>query len=165
MFLTFICLGVFDQKCNQIFHICCYCLVNQSRPTLCRPMDCSMPGFPVFHCIMELKLMSVELMMPSNHFIICHLLLLLSLISQHQGLFQRVDVFIRWPKYWSFSFSISPSNEYSGLISCGIDGLISLLFKEVSRVFSSTALRKHPFFTQPSLWSNSHIRTWLLEKP
>ena len=159
MFLTFICLGVFDQNCNQIFHICCYCLVNQSRPTLCRPMDCSMPGFPVFHCIMELKLMSVELMMPSNHFIICHLLLLLSLISQHQGLFQRVDVFIRWPKYWSFSFSISPSNEYSGLISCGIDGLISLLFKEVSRVFSSTALRKHPFFTQPSLWSNSHIRT------
>ena len=69
-----------------------------------------------------------------------------------------------WPKYWSFSFSISPSNEYSWLTSLGLTGLISLQSKGVSRVFSNTTVQKHPFFvTQPSLWSNSHIHTWLLE--
>ena len=71
---------------------------------------------------------------------------------------------IRWPKYWSFS--ISPSSVYSGLISLRIDRFISLLSKGPSRVFSSTTVRKHQFFSaQPSLWSNSHISTWLLEKP
>ena len=71
---------------------------------------------------------------------------------------------IRWPKYWSFNFSISPSNEYSGLISFRIDCLI-LLSKGLSRVFSNTTVQKHQFFgAQPSLWSNSHIHLWLLEK-
>ena len=70
---------------------------------------------------------------------------------------------IRWPKYWSFRFTISPSNEYSGLISFS---LISLLSKGLSRVFSNTTVQKHQFFgTQLSLWSNSYIHTWLLEKP
>ena len=65
---------------------------------------------------------------------------------------------IRWPKYWSFSFSISPSNEYSGLISLVSTGLISLLSKGLSRVFSSTTARKHQFFSALlSLWSNSPI--------
>ena len=68
---------------------------------------------------------------------------------------------IMWPKCWSFSFSISPSNEYLGLT-----GLISLQSKGLSRVFSITTVQKHHFFgAQPSLWSNSHIHTWLLEKP
>ena len=67
---------------------------------------------------------------------------------------------IRWPKYWSFSFSISPSNEYSGWFPLGLTGLISLQSKGLSRVFSSTTIWKHQFFSaQPSLWSNSHICT------
>ena len=79
-------------------------------------------------------------------------------LSQHQGLFQWVSSFIRWPKYWSFSFSISPSNEYSGLISC--------LSKGFSRVFSNTIVQKHQLFdAQPSLWFKCPIHTWLLEKP
>ena len=74
---------------------------------------------------------------------------------------------IRWPKYyWRFSFSISPCNEYSGLISLGLTVLISLQSKGFSRVFSNTTIRKHQFFSaQPSLWSNSYIHTQLLEKP
>ena len=73
---------------------------------------------------------------------------------------------IRWPKYWSFSFSFSPSNGYLGLISFRIDSLISLLFKGLLRVFSNTTVQKHQFFgTQLSSQSNSHIRTWPLEKP
>ena len=78
----------------------------------------------------------------------------------------RPALHIRWPKDWSFSFSISPSSEYSGLISFRIVGLIFLLSKGLSRVFPNTTVRKHQFFgTQPSLWSNSHICTWLMEKP
>ena len=74
--------------------------------------------------------------------------------------------FFRWPKYWSFSFSISPSNEYSVLISFWNQfGLISFLSKGLSRIFSNTTVQKHQLFgTQLSLWSNSHIHTWLLEK-
>ena len=68
--------------------------------------------------------------------------------------------------FWSFSFSISPSNEYSGLISFRIDGFISLQPKGLSRVFSNTTVQNYQFFsTQLFLWSNSHIHTWLLEKP
>ena len=71
---------------------------------------------------------------------------------------------IKWPKYWSFSFSMSPSSEYSGWFPLRLTGLISLLSKGLSRVFSSTTVQKHQFFgAQPSLWSNSHLRT-LLEK-
>ena len=70
-----------------------------------------------------------------------------------------------WPKYWSFSFSISLSIEHSGLISLGLTDLISLLSKGLSRAFCSTTIQKHQFFsTQPSLWSNSHIHIRLLEK-
>ena len=72
---------------------------------------------------------------------------------------------IRWPKYWSFSFSSSPSNEYSGLISFRIDWLISLQSKGLTQVFSNTTVQKHQFFSaQPSLWSHFHIHTWILEK-
>ena len=72
---------------------------------------------------------------------------------------------IRWPNYWSFSFSISPYNEYSGLISFKIDWFELLESKRLSRVFSSNTVWKHKFFTAwPSLWSNSHIHTWLWEK-
>ena len=86
-------------------------------------------------------------------------------LSQHQGLFQWVTLRIWWPKYWSFSFIISSSNEYSGLISFKFTGWISLQSKGLSRIFSNTTDQKHQFFgTLLSLWSNSHIHTWLLEK-
>ena len=106
-----------------------------------------------------LKLMSVELMMPSNYLILCHLLLLLPSIFPSIRVFSNEPVLcIRWPKYWSFS--ISPSNEYSGLISLGLTGLISLQSKGLSKVFSNTTVQKHRFFGTPlSLWSNSHIHT------
>ena len=107
----------------------------------------------------SLKLMSIDLMMPFNCFILCYPLLLLS------SVFPRIRVFssestlgIRWPKYRSFS--ISPSNEYSEYFPLGLTGLISFLSKGLSRVFSSTTVQKHQFFsTQPSLWSKSHIHT------
>ena len=106
-----------------------------------------------------LKLMSIESVMPSNHLILCRPLLPAIQpshplpspspafkLSQYQGLFQWVSFCIRWPKYWSFSFSISPSNEYSELISLGWTGWISWLSKGHSRVFSNTTVQKHPFF-------------------
>ena len=112
-----------------------------------------------------LKLMSIELVMPSNHLILCHPLLLLpSIFPSIRDFSNESALLIRWLKYWSFS--VSPSNEYSGLISFRVDGLISLLSRGLSRVLSSPTVRKHPFFgTQPSLWTNCHIHTWLLEKP
>ena len=108
-----------------------------------------------------LKLMSIELVMPSNHLNLCHPLLLQPSIIPSIRVFSNESVFcIRWPKYCSFSFSISPSNEYSGLISFMMDGWISLLSKGLSRVFSNTTVQKHQFFgVQLSLWSNSHIHT------
>ena len=97
-----------------------FSLVSQSCPTLCSPVDCSTPGFPVHHSL--LKLMSIESVMPSNHLILCLPLLLPPSIFPSIKVFSNESVFrIRWPKYWSFSFSISPSNEYSGLISFRID--------------------------------------------
>ena len=85
----------------------------------CITMDYSMPGSPVHH---QLKFMSIELVMPSNHLILCRLLLLLPSNFPSIRVFSNESVLhIRWPKYWSFSFSISPSNEYSGLISFRID--------------------------------------------
>ena len=113
----------------------------------------------------SLKLIeSIELVMPSNHLILCHLLLLLPSILLSIRVFSNESVFhIRWPKYWSFSFSIIRSNKYSGLISFRIDW-ISLQSKGLSRVFSNTTFQKHQFFsTQPSLYSNSHIHTSLMK--
>ena len=107
------------------------------------------------------KLMSNESVMPSNHLILCRLLLLLPSIFPSIRVFFRESVLcIRWPKYSSFSFSISPSNEYSGLISFRWTGWISLQSKGLSRVFSNTTVQKHQFFcAQLSLQSNSHIHT------
>ena len=110
------------------------------------------------------KLMSVESVMPSNHLILCRPLLLSPLIFPSIRVSSSESVLcIRWPKCWSFV--ISPSIEYSGLIPLGLTGWISLLSKGLSRAFSSTMVQKHQFFgTQPSLWSSSYICTWLLEK-
>ena len=112
-----------------------------------------------------LKLMSTELVMPSNHLIHCHPLLLLpSIFPSIRNFSNESTLRMRWPKYWSFSFNSSPSNEHPGLISW--TGWISLKSKRLSRVFSNTTVQKHQFFgTQPSSQSNSHIHTWPLEKP
>ena len=92
-------------------------------PTLCDPMDCCTPGFPVYPKSRSLlKLMSIESVMPSNHLNFCCPLLLLPSIFPSIRVFSNESVLcIRWTKYWSFSFSISPSSEYPGLISFRID--------------------------------------------
>jgi len=93
-----------------------------------------------------LKLMSIKSVMPSNHLILCHPLILPPSIFPSVKVFCNESVLhIRWPKYWRFSFSISPSNEYSGLISFTMDW-ISLQSKGLSRVFSHTTVQKHQFF-------------------
>ena len=102
---------------------CCCCSVAKSCPTLCDPVDCCTPGFPVVHCLSEFAQTHVHWVgddILSSHFLLPASPPTLTL-SQHQGLFQWSALCIRWPKYWSFSFSISPSNEYSGLISFRID--------------------------------------------
>ena len=92
-----------------------------------------------------LKLMPIESVMPSNHLILYRSLLLLPSIFPSFRVFSIESVLhIRWPKYWSFSFSISPSDEYSGLISFRINW-ISLQSKGLSRVFSNTTVQKHQF--------------------
>ena len=97
---------------------CCCCSAAQSCLTLCDPMNCSTPDLPVLHQLQSLpKPMSIELMMPSNCLILCRPLLLLPSIFPSIGVFSNEsDLCIRWPKYWSFSFNISPSNEHPGLI-------------------------------------------------
>ena len=115
----------------------------------------------VTHSQSLLKLMFTESVMPSNHFILCRSLLLPPSISPSIRVFSNESVLhIRGPKYQSFSFSISSSNEYSGLISFRMDWLDLLESKGLSRVFSNTTIQNHQFFnTQPSSWSNSHIHT------
>ena len=99
-------------------------------------------------------------MMPSNYLILCRYLLLLpSIFPSVRVFYSESALRIKRPKYWSFS--ISPSNEYSVLISFRIDW-----FDLLARIYSSTTVWKYQFFgTQPSLWSSSHMHTWLLKKP
>ena len=101
------------------------CSVSRSRPSPCDPVDCSTPGFPVFQCLLSLfKPMSTESAMPSNHLILCRPLLLLPSIFPSIRVFSNESPLpIRWPKHWSFSFSISPSNQHPGLISFRVDWL------------------------------------------
>ena len=102
----------------------CFCSVTNWCSTLCDAIDHNMPGSPVLHFISQslLKLKAIDSVMPSNHLIICFPLLLLpSMFPSIRVFSNESSLCNRWPKYWSFSFSISPSNEYSGLISFGID--------------------------------------------
>ena len=108
-----------------------------------------------------LKLMSVESVIPSNHLILCHPLLLLPSLFPSIGVFSNeLALHIRWPKYWSFSFSISPSNEYSGLISFWIDWF-DLLTVQGTLKSSPTPQFKSINF----LLFSSHVCTWLMETP
>ena len=110
-----------------------------------------------------LKLISIELVLPSNHLVLCCPFLFLPLIFPSIRVFSNESVFcIRWPKCWSLSFSISPSNEYSELISFRIDWLHLLAVQGTLQHYNLKALF---FSTQPALWSTCHIHTWLLGKP
>ena len=106
---------------TTFINISCSCSISQSCLTLCDPVDCSKPGFPVLHHLPRAcSSSSIELVMPSNHLILCCLHLLLPSIFPSIRAFSNVSALhIRWQKYWSFSFS--PSNEYSELISFTID--------------------------------------------
>ena len=96
----------------------------QSCPTLVDPLDCSTPGLlPITNSQSLLKLKSIESVMPSNHLILCCPILLTFIFPSIRIFSNESVLHIRWPKYWSFSFSISPSNEYSGLISFRMDWL------------------------------------------
>ena len=96
-----------------------------------------------------LKFMSIESLMSYNHLILCHPLLLPSIFTSISVFSKESVLPIRWPKYWSFSFSISPSNEYSEWFPLGLTGCISLQSKGLWRVFYNTTVQKHQFF---SLW-------------
>ena len=114
-----------------------------------------------------LKLMSIEFVMPSNHLnLCCPLLLLPSIFPNTRVFFNESVPHIRWPKYYSFSLIISPSNEYSGLISFRIDWFDLLAVEgTLKSLLQHHSLKASIFSAQPSLWSNSHIHTWLLKKP
>ena len=129
--------------------------VTQLCATLCDPMHCSMPGFPVHHQFPEINQthVSIESVIPSNHLILCQPLLFLPSIFPSIRVFSSESVLrIRSPKWWSFSFSVSPSNEYSGLISFRIDWLdllaIQGTLKSLLQHHSSKAsiLQHLPFF-------------------
>ena len=102
---------------------CTCCSITQSHPILCDPMDCNTPGFPVLHHPLEFaQTQVIESGMPGNHLILCHpLLLLSSIFLSKRVISNELALHIRW--FWSFSFSISPSSEYSGLISFRMDWL------------------------------------------
>ena len=144
------------------FHTLCCCSVIKSCPTLCNPMNCSMPGFLVLHHLPELSQIHVHwvghAIQPS------HPLLPPSppiSIFPNIRVFSNESVFlIRWPNYWRFSFSISPSKEYSELISFRMDWLDLLAAQGLSRAFSSTTAHRHRFFgVQPSLWPTAQCQS------
>ena len=159
------------EPCNKpVDNSVCSVQSTQLCLTLCDPLDNSTPGFSVHHQLLELAQTHVHRV--SDAIQISYPVLSPSPLAFNLSFPKGIGVFssesvlrIRWPKYWHFTFSIWSSNEYSGLISLGLTGLISLQFKGLSRVFSNTTVQKHQFFgVQLYLWSNSHIHTWLLEK-
>jgi len=123
-----------------------------------------MPGFPVLHHLLELaQFMSIKWVMPSNHLILCHPLLLPSIFPNIRVFSSELTLHIRWPKYWNFNFNISPSNEYSGLISFRIDWLDLLkvqgTFKSLLQHHSSRAsILWHSAFFMVQL-SHPHMTT------
>ena len=141
--------------------ICC-CSFAKSCPTLCNPMDCSTTGFLVLHCLPEFAQTHVhwvdDTTQPSH---LCHPLLLMPPIFQAPGSFLMSWLFTSGSQSFRTSTSASILPMYiQGWFLLGLTGLISLLSKELSRVFSSTTVWKHQFFSaQPSLWFNSHICT------
>ena len=118
--------------------------VTQSCPTLWTAAHQASLSFTMSQSL--LKIMSIELLMPSNHLILCHPLHLPSDFLSIRVFFNESAFHIRWPKDWSFSFSINPSNENSGLISFRTDWFDLLAVQGLSRVFSNTTVQTHQFF-------------------
>ena len=149
---------------NNLYFTCCS--ITKSCPTLCNPMGCSMPGFPVYHQLLELAQTYVhwvsDAIQPSHP---------LSSpsppafnLSQHQGLISMSQLFASGSQSTKASASVLPMT-IQDWFPLGCTGWIALHSMGLSRVFSNTTAQKHQFFgTQPSLWSNSYIHTWLLEK-
>ena len=162
--------SIYTHVYNFMFWFYCFVVVQSltSCLTLCDPMNHSTPGFPVLHHLLELAQTHVHWvgdaiqlshpLSPSSPFAFN-----LSSIR----VFPSESAFhIMWPKYWSFSFSIIPSTEIPGLISFRMDWLHLLAVQGTLKSLLQHTIQKHRFFkAQPSLWSNSHIHTWLLEKP
>ena len=119
-------------------------------------------SFTIFQSL--LKLMSTESVMPSNHLILCFPLLLPSIFPSIRVLSNESVLHISWPEYWSFSFSISPSNEYSGLISFRMDWFDLAVQGTLKSLLQHRSSRAS-ILQRSSLRSNSHIHTWLLEEP
>ena len=145
-------------------NLCCSCSAVQSFPTLCEPMGCCTPGLTVPHCILELAQVHVhcigDAIQPSHHLSPSSPSVLN--LSQHQGLFQWVGCCVSCPKSASVSTSVFPMN-IQGWFPLTLTGLISLLSKGLSGVFSSTTVQKHQFFgILPSLWSSSYNHMWPL---
>ena len=133
--------------------------VAQSCPTLCDPMNRSTPGLPVHHQFRSsLRFMSIESVIPSRHLILCRPLLLLPPLPPSIKVFSSESALrMRWPNYWSFSFSIIPSKEIPGLIF-RMDWLDLLAVQGTLKSLSNTTVQKHQFFgAQLSSQSNSHI--------
>ena len=137
--------------------------VAKSCPTLCDPMNCSTPGLPILHYLPEFAQNYVhwvgEAIQPS-HPLSSPSIFFSSLFCSIRVFSSELALMIRWPKYWSFSFSINPSNQYSGLISFKIDRFDLLAVQGILKIFSNTTVQKHQFLgAQLSLWSSSHIHT------
>ena len=174
----------FSGECARVYVMCTFDVSQQHScrtihlwmtvvalllcPTLCNPMDCSILGSLSFTISQSLlKLMSTESVMPSNHLILCYSLLLLPSIFPSTRVFSSESALrIRWPKYGASTSAEVLAVSIQGWFPLGLTGLISSRSKGLSRVFSGTTVWKYQFFsTLPSLWSKSHICTWLLERP
>ena len=142
----------------------CYCSFAKSRLTLCNPVECSITGSSVLTISWSLlKLTSVELVMPFNHLIICSPFSFCLQSFPASGSFPLSQLLASNGQSIGPLASVLPVN-IQGWFPLELTGLISLQSTGLSRVFSSTTVQRHQFFgTQPSLWSSSHIHTWLLK--
>ena len=136
---------------------------HQAPPSMGFSRQAYWSGVPLPSPLAILVVIIYNIKDPSNHLILfCPLLLLPSVFPSIRVFSNESALCTRWLKNWTFSLSIRLSINIQGWYPLGLTGLISLLSKELSRVFSSTTVRKHPFFgAQPYLWSNSHTHTWL----
>ena len=145
--------------CQYWFIPCnCYCCCSgaKSYPTLSDRVNCSTPGFPVLHYLLEFAQIHVESVMPSNHLILCHPLLPPSIFPSIRVFSNESALRIKLPKYWSFSFNISPSNEHPGLISFRMDWVDLLAVQGTLRSLLPHHTSKASILW-PSLWFNSYI--------
>ena len=165
-----------EEYCNPLQYSCLenpfdrkawWATVNRVIKSRTKLSDFTSPYLSITNSQSLLKLRSIELVMPSNCLILCHTLLLPPSIIPSIRVFSNESVLrIRWPEYWGFSFSISPSNDYSVLISFRIDWLDLLAVQGTLKSLLQHHNSKASLFrAQFSSWFNSHIHTWLLEKP